>query len=161
MKTIKLQNNAQVLLWNTELSGQVSDGYWENARPFDHYKAVSGAKAVIGDELSINFYLRRKYNFAAAQLLEYVGARMRMNVLVQLTYPILSYEAIRCFDNGSYMWASDSYKKTLKELSLVGINNYDELQAAIKNLDATLYTMKDLKKDLKAITTAFNTFNPK
>jgi len=35
--TIVLQTPVQIALWEHELIGQISDGYWENASPFDHY----------------------------------------------------------------------------------------------------------------------------
>jgi hypothetical protein len=162
MKTITLQNSVQSLLWVGELSGQVSDGFWENSKPYDHYKAVSGARVNVDPdaEPSINFYLRRRYNFANTTLFKYVGARMQMSVLVLKTFPTLSLEAIRCFDNGSYMWGNAHYEKTLAEFASIGIHSYDDLQRTIKNLDSTLYTIKDLKKDLKVITNAFNNFKP-
>jgi len=36
--TIVLPNFSSLALWRHEISGQLSDGYWENTRPFDHWK---------------------------------------------------------------------------------------------------------------------------
>jgi hypothetical protein len=74
---IGFRNSVQVVLWNDELRGQISDGYWENARPHNHYKDVSSAVAYTGPGLGPQgFWPRRAYNLAAPDLIECVGDRM-------------------------------------------------------------------------------------
>lgn len=36
MKKINFKNRNQVALYEMELKGQLSDGYWENSRPRNH-----------------------------------------------------------------------------------------------------------------------------
>ena len=35
---IGFANQAQVILYMCELCGQISDGHWENSKPYDHWK---------------------------------------------------------------------------------------------------------------------------
>lgn len=76
---IVFANATQVLLFNEELSGQISDGHWENATPYDHYERPCRAEVTWHenpDRQGINFTRKRKYNFASASLLDAVGERM-------------------------------------------------------------------------------------
>ena len=92
--TLKLATSAQVVLFNEELAGQISDGVWENATPWAHYKWVPGrdrvsvAKdgelvglfydATYGGELhkGVRFTPPRRYNFCNSLLVEVCGERM-------------------------------------------------------------------------------------
>lgn len=44
---IYFPNVASALIYLFELQGQVSDGYWENARPSNHWRWISNTKPVI------------------------------------------------------------------------------------------------------------------
>lgn len=75
--TLTVKNLSQTNLYNAELSGQISDGAWENARPFDHWKVWSDIDVVIGSPIGYSGIYPRKTKYAFAnQLLPYVGARM-------------------------------------------------------------------------------------
>jgi hypothetical protein len=76
--TINFRNLIQVALWDEELSGQISDGWWENARPFEHYKIWCRATATVNPKnLGRNFWADKKnYNFTNKELLEVIGDRM-------------------------------------------------------------------------------------
>lgn len=39
-----------LLIYKLELEGQISDGYWENARPYDHWKWVTKTEAKLDKE---------------------------------------------------------------------------------------------------------------
>ena len=166
MPQITVQNREQAALLNLELMGQLSDGYWENSKPSDHWRTPCSAKVVIGEELSVDFYPSRKYNFANKMLLDCVGDRMMTYCRVVRKFPTLSMDAIDIFNCGEWWWkqkVTDNKKyakivnKILAELKAVGINSYDEMKAVVDNLDDSVYTMKELRKDLKAINTAFKT----
>lgn len=52
------------LLYNWELTGQISDGKYENARPYDHWKWICDAEVYV-DANSLNYtnrWLRKTYN---------------------------------------------------------------------------------------------------
>ena len=92
--TLKLANAAQVVLFTEELSGQISDGVWENSSPWEHYKWVPGRDRVsvaAHDEpvglfydttyggslhLGVKFTPPRRYNFCNSLLVEVCGERM-------------------------------------------------------------------------------------
>lgn len=76
--TIAFENFLQLVLWKTEIKGQLSDGQWENATPMDHWKPWCRATAIV-DENNVgrNFFPRReKYNLTAPDFLDAVGDRM-------------------------------------------------------------------------------------
>lgn len=94
--TLKLANVAQVVLFNEELAGQISDGVWENSRPFNHYKWVPGrdkvsvAATLLGESFGlfydttyggelhkgVRFTPPRRYNFCNSLLIEVCAERM-------------------------------------------------------------------------------------
>ena len=75
--TLTVKNQSQANLYNAEISGQLSDGAWENARPSDHWKAWSDVDIVVGSPIGYSGIYPRRTKYALAnQLLPYVGARM-------------------------------------------------------------------------------------
>jgi hypothetical protein len=84
------ENQQQKILWDEEMSGQVSDGQWENSYPYDHWeRPCKAASMVVGSEgnpmAGLNFYPKRSYGFNKASLLEIVGQRALE--AVQAKYP--------------------------------------------------------------------------
>lgn len=78
MATLRLRNNIQKALFEEELRGQLSDGYWENAGPREHWKPWCNATIVVdphnvGRDFPVN---RDRYGFSSPLLLSYVGGRM-------------------------------------------------------------------------------------
>lgn len=77
MGTLTVRNEAQKILFLTELRGQFSDGAWENSGPMDHWVPWSEAEVVVGTRLGRDFYAAKdNYNLVRADLLEWVGDRM-------------------------------------------------------------------------------------
>jgi hypothetical protein len=75
--TLTVNNLSQANLYNAEISGQLSDGAWENARPADHWQVWSGINVKIGSPIGYSGIYPRRTKYALAnQLLPYVGARM-------------------------------------------------------------------------------------
>jgi hypothetical protein len=77
-KVINFENRIQKALFDHELKGQISDGYWENSKPYDHYKSFSGVETRVDPEKpgKSGFFTRRSYNFANKELFDVVGKRM-------------------------------------------------------------------------------------
>ena len=76
-KIINFRNAVQAALYNEELAGQISDGCWENSRPYGHWRVMTDAKGVCEEgPLGPNFRPRRKYNFNNNLLVEVCGERM-------------------------------------------------------------------------------------
>lgn len=78
MGTLRVRNLAQKVLWEQELTGQLSDGNWENARPYDHWEPWCDADCVVDpDNVGRDFYAQRdSYGFNRSDLLEIIGERM-------------------------------------------------------------------------------------
>jgi hypothetical protein len=75
--TLTVNNLSQANLYNAEISGQLSDGAWENARPADHWQVWSDINVKIGSPIGYSkIYPRRTKYALATQLLPYIGARM-------------------------------------------------------------------------------------
>lgn len=174
---IRFANAAQAILFECELKGQISDGHWENSRPYDHYKIMCDAKithafhgetdgAVIGK----NFRPMRKYNFNDRFLIDCVGQRMIGYVKFFTAFPEISlgmhhdvdYEgpsaqeitktAMRGLNEVSG-WCHDRAKRIMDALH---VKNVDELTEAMQKVDRVEYTMKMLRKDLKAMSELVN-----
>lgn len=78
MKTINFRNQIQVVLFRVEILGQISDGNWENSRPYDHWRYWIGAEVKVNPaNLGRNFYaVKDNYNLTDPGLIEAVGERM-------------------------------------------------------------------------------------
>ena len=77
MKTITFRTPVQRALFICELSGQISDGNWENAEPGTHWEDMCDATVLCGDEVGVRgFKPKRTYQFGDPELLEIVGQRM-------------------------------------------------------------------------------------
>lgn len=74
---ITFRNATQKVLWNHEISGQLSDGMWENSNV---NQKIWSAEAHVGTP-GVNFHtngMRANFNFCNEQLLDIVGDRMLM-----------------------------------------------------------------------------------
>src|SRR5476649_430202 len=87
-ETLTVRNIEQAAAW-LELDGQISDGFWENATPHDHYKPWCNAMVRVantGEPIEVlgrNFYARKdNYNFTSPELLDVVGKRMLATVRI-------------------------------------------------------------------------------
>lgn len=83
---LNVRNQAQKILLEKELQGQISDGYWENASPHDHWKPWCNCDVVVNPEnLGRTFWARKdNYNLNNKDLLDIVGDRMLEEVQKEL-----------------------------------------------------------------------------
>lgn len=95
--TLRVRNAAQKILWDDELSGQISDGAWENAMPLDHWKPWCRAEVVVDPaNVGRNFYVRKdSYLFTSTSLLEIIGERMIENVVAKTGAPYTRADLLR------------------------------------------------------------------
>lgn len=78
---IHVANLAQKVLLDHELTGQISDGHWENSRPQEHYRSWCRAEVTVNPtNTGINFYAMRVYDFLSEELLKVVRTRMILYV---------------------------------------------------------------------------------
>jgi hypothetical protein len=165
--TINFANKNQVILYEEELKGQISDGHWENSRPNDHWMPMTNAKAQVGSPLGPNFFPRRRYNFASGELVSVVGDRMVFYVKLFNTYPSF-HKHKEIYWDGEAFWresGSDSAyhrSKLNKIVNALGIlkDEYEETIAALeKEYQKILsypYSKGDLMRDLKEMSRIVN-----
>jgi hypothetical protein len=147
---INFANKAQVWLWEAEISGQISDGAWENSYPHDHWKAFSDVNVGVGAPGMTGVYTRRTYNFAQPKLLSVVGDRMLFTAKAAIAYPNAPDSVARAFNSiGDNLGALNQYDYMKKYVKEVEKATGEKIQAVIKKVQAVPYTMGNLRKDLK------------
>jgi len=79
---IRFGSPDEAFLWKDEILGQLSDGYWENASPFDHWRVWSDAEVMVGTPAGYyGFHPKRtSYGLANSELMDVVGDRMRIHL---------------------------------------------------------------------------------
>jgi len=163
---ICFENDIQAALFNYELSGQISDGYWENSRPNDHYRPWCAAIVKVDPvNVGINFYAqKRNYNFVAHDLLECVGDRMldlckyaikfgfaaldRQNLDYYLSLENFEIRKSRIIANNPNDYWKKNCEATENFAKEHGYNSVAEMFADISKVN---YTLKDMKKELNAM----------
>ncbi|MBC7866240.1 MAG: hypothetical protein H7X88_01790 [Gloeobacteraceae cyanobacterium ES-bin-316] len=75
---INFRNVVQAGLFKCEISGQISDGMWENTKPHDHWKIWCDANVNVNpSQVGRNFYpIKDNYNLTANDMLSVIGDRM-------------------------------------------------------------------------------------
>lgn len=157
MGTITFRTAEQAAIFDLELTGQFSDGKWENLRG-DHWQVWCKAEVKVGPEVGRDFdAIKDNYNVAAKDLLDVVGERMKGYARIA---KVLGLEAAKKYEN-LVDWdtglvkrptgvdrENETYYAKKREL-------FDELAAvpgAIERInDVTLYTEKHLRADLREI----------
>jgi len=159
---IYFRTNEQRHLFINELSGQISDGMWENARPHNHWEVWCDADTFVDAnnpriELEISDRVPKKnYNFPQKALLDIIGDRM-INI-VKLAKFGCNHTITREF-NEIYPAMFDTItnganpfwirKMDLFTENFVTKEHYQEI------LDCIDYDLKALRKDLKEIKELF------
>lgn len=173
MGKLYVKNMEQKIIFLTEMRGQISDGRWENARPYNHYKFWCNIKAddVIVDKNKQGFIkengddqvLKNNYVFASKSLLDIVGDRIILKVNV---YKKLGNSVLPVLFNGllngvegpddylRYKNINESYfKNKIEALTNAGITA-EVIQDVIDNPE---YRLRDLIKDCKELSVSFKT----
>lgn len=162
--TMTLPSRTAIALWEGELTGQMSDGMWENSGPRDHWKfwcrmdVVEGAVAGIVSVPTGYENRCRKNRYGFASLIPHVGDRMlnmgRMARASQkIGAPAPTDEQLRaaeympltmfafCEGMATKTWEHDFIAKYMENVSF-------KLAAAFYE---STYTMSEMKKDIKLI----------
>lgn len=153
---IGFKNRRQVILFERELKGQISDGHWENSTPRNHWVIPCQAQAFVAKddtEIGRNFQ-SRKYNFTNKLLVEVVGSRMISLVKQSIAFPNIPPEDLINEISNLKNWISytDDYwiNKKNKLIQTFGATDFNNL---IELLETTLakinYSEKDLLADLR------------
>lgn len=153
MNVIYFRNNIQAALFKAELSGQISDGMWENTRPNNHWKPWCKAEVGVNPEsLGVNFYSsRNNYNFSSKMLLDVVGDRMiwAANLAEKGYEPAAVAEF---YDIGDWVFAqtSESYVKKSQRLKDI-FGTYENLDSLRKSGSYDRKKLTTELNDMKAI----------
>jgi hypothetical protein len=150
--TINFRNNVQAVLFQVELSGQISDGMWENARPYDHWQPWCGAEVRVNPcNMGINFYPRKNnYNFTSKELLDCVGDRMVWACnLAEKGYDAATVRDFYDVVDMTHYPAND-YWNGKRALLLEKFGSYENL---IKERENGSYDLKKLKAELRDMKT--------
>jgi len=173
-KYLVFANRNQALLYEVEMSGQISDGNWENSSPHDHWKCMCDAIVCYSPDESKqgtwNFIPKRKYNFANGELLKVVGDRARRSVILYNLFPKLrveehhdysvltetdekdidGYAMGRSIDAYVELAKKDSYykKKLKKVMSDLGVTKTEQLKTIEEKINSFPYSSSQMKKDL-------------
>jgi len=161
--TIGFHNRNQVVLFEAELKGQISDGMWENARPSNHYHAPCDSTAYVATDdsgVGRNFHARA-YNFNNNELVEIIGDRMINFVKLSQAFPQLAISQLFDIDSNVHDTISNMERYAqepgdgywLYELTALrssfGVGTTDELISLLETRMATVnYTLPQLRKDL-------------
>jgi hypothetical protein len=154
-----------------ELDGQLSDGHWENSRPYDHWRVWCNSKVVVaeqGSPVGRTFSaLKDNYNLNASSLLDCVGQRMlgiiRIARVFGLDLASKLEHSIDCSGEFDYddvvkmesLAKDGAPKKYWKDkLEFYGTLDVPGIKNALKNES---YTRKNMIKDLKDLKTIFQT----
>ncbi len=149
---IVFANNVQKALWENQLRGQISDGVWENSRPYDHYKVWCNAEVTVaknGEPTGRNFWAQKdNYNLLAP--IEYIGERMLVTAALGEMFPNFEGQLPESADDfKSYAkWAAEGKEWAIKQLAAwaeAGITPEAVSEAEGK------FTMKQLRKELSAM----------
>lgn len=165
-KILNVRNDVQKALFQTELAGQISDGYWENASPKDHWKFLSGLQVNINpSKLGKNFDNGKNYPFHSSRLLDIVGQRMLAVAKFVKKYGFNDKELTRKISSlydrhlgsGGNFEVPDTSREYYKNIAdfvvnKTGVNSLKELTEILNNVS---YSINDLKKDLKDLSQIF------
>lgn len=166
------RNQTQHILWMCELKGQVSDGFWDNSRPYHHWEVPCKAQSVVNDgtkELGPNFSPIKKYSFDSAELVDVVGTRMINFVKVYIAFPHLNpldhwdydMDGVDDYVEQVIDWVNNEdgffQEKAIRIFKAFNVEYGDitSLHNTLKAVNNIQFTLDDLKKELKDMTRIF------
>jgi len=163
---LNVANLEQKIIFCCEMVGQISDGWWENTRPMDHWRPIcqiGNWNNVDIDPLNTGFTFRfigkNNYNFADPELLKIVGPRMIFKIKSALMYPEV---VLPILESGNH-WLIPSSLKCLEGIlnsndpyyvsEASKLRNYGLTTGMLMNVanNEDLYTMKDLRRDCREL----------
>lgn len=158
-RVLTFRTQDQIILWQEEIMGQISDGQWENARPWEHWKDWSEAEVRVGPNVGRNFHTRKdNYNLTSSDLLQVVGKRMMTAVKIGRAFGpehvrTLSY----CFEDlnfkGLPKYAGKYWDDIRQNISRFNLATVEAQVAAVP------YEIKHLRADLREMKAAMRHFN--
>lgn len=148
--TLAFRNPDQKVLFDCELSGQLSDGQWENAMPQDHWEAWCKAETVVAEDpdyVGRDFDIKKdSYGFTRKGFLDEgfdLAGRAMGYVRVARTFGYdMDVRSVTDYDKPQ-SWMSDDLKAL--------VTSIDQKQKAAVIEDASIYGRDQLIADLRDI----------
>lgn len=148
MSLLNFRNPVQQALFECELMGQISDGMWENAKPYDHWKKWGECDVDCSPNKPLGrtgFWPRKdNYNFASPELLDVIGERMvwLANLAEAQQFSI---DDLRSFYDFTDRDSTEKYWVEKRAQCIKIFGSYKTLDAIRRNGS---YDMKKLKAEL-------------
>lgn len=158
---IFLPSPSALAVWEHEITGQMSDGAWENAEPSEHWVFWSDMTPTLGSPKVVADGYPEKDSYNLTGLIEYVGDRM-----------VAYGKMAKAGGKGKAIEAADSMPKTYEEFmekKEAGDYKYawekEEMAAVTPEVAKKFYEVKydesDLRRDLASIKQAIKNVNPR
>lgn len=173
---------SQKNLFDCEISGQISDGAWENAQPHDHWKPWT-SEVKVGSRVGRDFPVK-KDGYGLTSLIQYVGDRMlafgaagaagwdldtsddeytvehffSANSIADLERMCITETFDQHFDKFVEKNQKDSYWKKYVDHAVKNRKKLEEVWNVIKS---GRYGIRQLKTDLTEISKAMKIYNRK
>lgn len=156
--TLTFRNPDQKVIWECELLGQLSDGQWENAMPYDHWEPWSNAEVTVDpDDVGRDFDVKKDgYGFTRK---DFVDCDFSGNGTYSLGDRIMGYVRVaRTFGYdkdvraiADYGDRSDGYisEYVTAETRAIIVNERERIAAVIG--DESIYNRTQMMADLRDI----------
>lgn len=175
--TLFVNNMSQACLFEMEISGQISDGKWENSRPYDHWKWVCHTQLGLSDK---NYYTG-PFHFKRYGIKNLYNEFMKYVKEGEFPWPnrMIHYGRFGTILDPKYINQLDGLSSFIEEIGFhEDINTledlktkmpeylkkywkdeYDEIFSTenIQKFRNSNYGVKELKEDLKALHKSVNT----
>lgn len=162
--TMTLPSRTAVALWVEEISGQISDGTWENSRPHNHYQFWCRLDVTVGPAKLVRneYHYPNKRNYALTRLHQlkwddgtYI-LRDRMMATARLALAGVDPTDRQTLSAAKYMPATFAAFRANQATGDWEHNFIAEAMARVSDevaekFYATTYTLKDMNADLKLI----------
>ena len=168
-KTLNVGTIAQKIAFLFMAKGQISDGMWENARPYEHWKSWSSLNwnnvnvdpSNVGRDFSV---LKDNYNLNSNELVEIVKDRLIFMIKLYMLYPDIAeelfieeitFENPNSFDFYTKETTSSYLKACAAKINELGVSK-EMLQ---KVAESSVYGLPELRRDLAGLRKAMKTWN--
>lgn len=169
--TIVFRTLSQKILFVAEISGQLSDGHWENVSPRNHWRVPTSAEVKVDPhQQGLSFIPSRSYNFANVDLIRVIGGTMLNAVKFFSTFPHLidgtNLHDYR-YEETAEQWLAyletcrshrDVYyhQKYCRVLKALNVTTLEGMIPLMKRVDAFDYGLPQLRTDLREMSDLFN-----
>jgi hypothetical protein len=159
---LNFRNSIQVTLFKVELSGQISDGMWENARPHNHFEVWCNANVSVDAEnvgRDLPYVRKSNYDFCSKELLNVIGERMVFAMNLRVNNPDLQDAVIdRIYDvNINNLSAKCEWhikvKSTIEE-NFGSLENFDQQRRGPLAKKDLVRELQDMKKIINTVQAA-------